>query len=302
MRPCVQALRGPVRGEATQGHSATTVRIMRRGQVQNYLTPSLVIGTCLSLISAFALLLFDITDFGVSFLIGLTGTTMAAVIDLLDRTEYASLFRTPAWLRHEIARLGVAAQAAVSHGATVLDEELQAVIARAAGDVEMLANGRMERNASDTRHMLTVTAAASRRIAAVTTVNQRDDIGWINWWSTDFGKRYWQANIDAIRRGVEIHRVFVYDELNDKLSALAAEQRRAGVKVYLISAADITPPYRANVIVWDDTCTWEVRMDAFASITGNVFSYNRLDLARCRELVETLIVRAREGEDDISEP
>jgi hypothetical protein len=222
---------------------------------------------------------------------------MAAVVDLLDRSEYASLFRTPPWLRHEVARLGVAAQGVLSHRVGVLDEELRAVVARAAGDVEMLANGRMERNDSDTRHMLTLTTAASGRIAAVTTVNQRDESGWFSWWSTEFGKRYWQANVDALQRGVEIHRVFVYERLDDRLKALAAEQRRAGAKVYLMAADDVAPPYRANVIVWDDTCTWEARMDAYANITGNLFSYNPLDLARCRELVETLIVRARASDD-----
>jgi hypothetical protein len=44
---------------------------MRGRAAGNFLTPSLVVGTLLSVISAFLLLVFDVTDFGLSFVIGL---------------------------------------------------------------------------------------------------------------------------------------------------------------------------------------------------------------------------------------
>ncbi|HEV7762550.1 MAG TPA: hypothetical protein VGO78_26255 [Acidimicrobiales bacterium] len=217
---------------------------MRRGPVSNLLTPSLVIGTLLSVVSAFLLLLFDVTDFGLSFVIGLTGTTLAAVVDLIERSEYADVFRAPPWLRHEVARLGQSAQRVLAHGVPALDDELQAVVTRAAGDVELLANGRMERTASDTRHMLVLTAGAARRIAAITVVSQRDGANRVGWWATDFGKRYWQANLEALARGVAIDRAFVYESLDDGLEALADEQRQAGVNVFLMDAAGLAPQYR----------------------------------------------------------
>jgi hypothetical protein len=270
---------------------------MRRGPVSNLLTPSLVIGTLLSVVSAFLLLLFDVTDFGLSFVIGLTGTTLAAVVDLIERSEYADVFRAPPWLRHEVARLGQSAQRVLAHGVPALDDELQAVVTRAAGDVELLANGRMERTASDTRHMLVLTAGAARRIAAITVVSQRDGANRVGWWATDFGKRYWQANLEALARGVAIDRAFVYESLDDGLEALADEQRQAGVNVFLMDAAGLAPQYRANTIVWDATCAWEARMDAYGNITGNLFSYSPLDLARCGDIIETLLVQARQREN-----
>jgi hypothetical protein len=167
-------------------------------------------------------------------------------------------------------------------------------VTRAAGDVELLANGRMERSASDTRHMLVLTAGATRRIRAITNVNPLDGSNRVSWWSTDFGKRYWQANVDALARGVAIDRVFVYERLDADLEDLADAQRQAGASVYLIDAKGLPPQYRTNVIVWDDTCAWEARMDAYANITGNLFSYSPLDLARCGDLVDTLVVQANQ--------
>ena len=268
---------------------------MRR-RPDNFLTPSLVVGTLLSVVSAFLLLLFDVTDFGLSFAIGLGGTTLAAAVDLIDRSEYADVFRAPWWLRQEVARIGQSAQRVLAHGVDALDEELRAVVTRAAGDIELLANGRMERDASDTRHLLVLTTTARRRIAGVTNVSQRDGASRLDWWTSDFGRRYWQANVDALARGVVIDRVFVYELLDEALEAIAEEQRRAGVCVYLMPAADVAPQYRANVVVWDDRCTWEARMDAYANITRNMFSYSPLDVTRCGDIVETLLVQARRDE------
>jgi hypothetical protein len=216
---------------------------MRGRAAGNFLTPSLVVGTLLSVISAFLLLVFDVTDFGLSFVIGLGGMTLAAAIDLIDRSEYADVFRAPTWLRTEVARLGQLSQQVLGHRVDMLDAELRAVVNRAVGDIEQLANGRMERAGSDTRHMLVLTAESRRRIAGITNVARRGGASRVDWWSSDFGQRYWQANIDALARGVAIERVFVYEHLDDQLQAIADEQRRAGVAVHLIDAAAVAPQY-----------------------------------------------------------
>ncbi len=262
--------------------------------MHNFLTPSLVVGTFLSLITGFLLLVFDVTDFGMSLTIGLVGTTLAAAVDLIDRSEYAAVFRAPPWLRHEVARLGQAAQGVLAHGVPALDDELQAVVTRAAGDVEMLANGRMERSGPASRHMLGLTVATTRRIAAVTMVNERYGNGSVDWWSSEFGRRYWQANVDALERGVVIDRVFIHEKLGQGLRDLAEVQRAAGVNVYLLEADQIAPTFRTNAVIWDDTCTWEARLDAYGNVTGNLFSYSPLDVARLHDLVDTAIVQAHQ--------
>jgi hypothetical protein len=267
---------------------------MRGRALGNFLTPSLVVGTLLSIVSAFLLLAFDVTDFGTSFAIGLAGMTLSAAIDLIDRAEYADVFRAPTWLRSEVARVGHLSQQVLGHRVDTLDAELRAVVTRAVGDIEQLANGRMERSGSDTRHMLVLTAEARRRISGVTNVTRRGGASRVDWWSSDFGQRYWRANVEALARGVVVERVFVYEQLDDQLQAIAEEQRRAGVAVHLIDAAAVAPQYRANVVVWDDRCAWEARMDAYANITGNLYSYSPLDVRRCGDVVATLLVQARE--------
>jgi hypothetical protein len=73
------------------------------------------------------------------------------------------------------------------------------------------------------------------------------------------------------------------------------EPTLSGHAVYLMKAADVAPQYRTNIVVWDDVCAWEARLDAYSNVTSNLFSYSPLDLKRCGDIVDTLLVQAREA-------
>jgi hypothetical protein len=271
---------------------------MRRPNLlSSYLSPSLVFGTLLSVATALLLLLFDVTEFGISFLIGLTGTCLAAVLDLIDRSEFATIFKGPSWLRGEVARLGELAQAVSGRNVAVLDEELRAIVTRAVRDAEIVAGGRVEREGSDSRLMLDLVAKCERRLSATTNIARGKGASRLAWWESEFGKRYWQENVKALARGVTIERVFIYESLDARLTELVERQRRAGVNACLIDATSVPSAYRTNVAVFDAFCAWEARMDAYSLITHNVFSYGPVDIRRTQETVDTLIVRARSGED-----
>jgi hypothetical protein len=265
----------------------------RRSFLGTYLSPSLVVGTLLSVATALLLLVFDVTDFGTSFIIGLSGTCLAAVLDLIDRSEFATIFRAPSWLRSEVARLGELSQQVLARNVEVLDEELRAIVTRAVRDAEVVAGGRFERDGTDNRHMLDLVAKCERRLSATTNIARGKGASRLEWWESEFGKRYWQENVKALARGVTIERVFIYEALDDRLSELVERQRRAGVHACLIEADSVPSAYRTNVAVFDTSCAWEARMDAYSLITHNVFSYGPVDIRRTQEIVDTLMVRAR---------
>src|SRR5439155_15426634 len=60
----------------------------------------------------------------------------------------------------------------------------------------------------------------TKRLMCVTSVPSVD----MSWWQAPIGRQYWQVQLDALRRGVEIRRVFIYEEWTDDLDALAHEQ------------------------------------------------------------------------------
>jgi len=267
---------------------------MRRASAfNNYMTPSLVIGTLISILSAFLLQVFNVTDFGVSFVIGLSGMSLSAALDLIDRSEYAAIFKAPPWLRSEVARLGDLAQGVLERNVRALDDELRSVVTTAISEAGVLASGRLERDATDTRMLLDLVSRCEIRLAAMTNIAERGGASRLDWWQSEFGRRYWEANCQALARGVTIDRVFLYEVLDDGLLDIVRIQREAGVNAYLIEALAVPSQYRGNLAVFDDVCAWESRMDAYATITRNVFYYATSDIKRCKDLVDTLVVRAK---------
>lgn len=268
----------------------------RPGFMTSLLTPSLVVGTLLSIVTSLLLFMAGVTDFGMSFVITLSGISLAAVVDVIDRNEYASLFKAPHWLRHDVGKFGSLATEVLGHGHPVLEDELKAVIARCIADVEVVASGRVERPADDTRMMLEMAGKCHGRIAATTNVALRDGANRLTWWESQFGRRYWDANTLAMQRGVVVDRVFIYEKMDDNLRKLADSQRAAGANVYLIQVNEVAGPFRINAVVWDDECCWEAKMDAYSNITANLFSYSKVDIKRLSEIVDTLILHAQRSD------
>lgn len=266
--------------------------------LNNYLTPSLVVGTLLSIATAIGLLIFDVTDFGVSFIIGLSGMSLAAILDLIDRSEYVSLFKAPAWLRAELATFGEISHKIAEMRINVLDEELHAIFTTAVRDAEAIAQGRLERDGTDPRHLLSLVSSATSRIAAITNIADASGSSRLEWWDGDFGKRYWKANLDAIQRGVTIDRVFIYDVLDTRLTEFVRAQCRDGVNAYLIQAGKVSPSHRTNLASFDEFCAWEARMDAVGQTTGNSYFYNRIDIMKRISQVDSVLVNAEPGQPD----
>lgn len=275
----------------------STVITMRRSHVlNNYLTPSLVVGTLLSIATALLLLMFDITDLGISFVVGISGMSLSAALDLIDRSEYASIFKAPSWLRGEVARLGELSQDVLALNITVLEDELRSIVSAAVREAEAVASGRLERNEADARHLLDLAACAKTRIAATTNIAGPGGSSRLEWWDSEFGRRYWLANKAAIARGVKIDRVFIYEALDQRLLDFVESQCAAGVNACLIDVNTVIASHRTNLAVFDDTCAWEARMDAYGHVTRNIFCYHTVDVKHRLVQVDSLLVQARSGQ------
>ncbi|MGC4773025.1 hypothetical protein ACLQ25_29135 [Micromonospora sp. DT44] len=131
--------------------------------------------------------------------------------------------------------------------------------------------------------LLDLTGAASGveslRLDALTNAMPRAS-GELSWWRSEIGRRYWEANVEALRLGVRITRVFVYATLTDEVSDLAGRQRAAGARVGLLPFGAVGPHLLVNLTLWDSSSWWEARMTAHGEIGENQFSVNRADVER----------------------
>jgi hypothetical protein len=232
-----------------------------------YLDPVALTGIALSMVVS---LLLDVTGAagGVdSFQACLMGITISLVLDSIVRAErrfrIRDLIAATPWLDKVLGPLADAtAQVERRYAGTVVESEARSRYAALGADLDELCHGRIRRSRDDYEYLLRSTRECGRTLHAVTNVLAERSGHGMDWWSGGIGRDYWQANLDAIGRGVRISRIFIYTELTAELIELAAAQEEGGVQVGFAAAGDLDPEMLHNLAIWDDASAWEARLNA----------------------------------------
>lgn len=124
----------------------------------------------------------------------------------------------------------------------------------------------------------------TRRTMCATSVPTVD----LDWWRQPVGRQYWQAQLEALARGVTIRRVFIYDTWTDGLDALAREQAAAGVTVRRIRGDRLAPNLRIITAIWDGTCGHELSYTAGGDANADSFTVSPPDLDRLMRQFEAI--------------
>lgn len=123
----------------------------------------------------------------------------------------------------------------------------------------------------------------------------------LTWWLEPVGRQYWQAQVDALQRGVEIRRVFIYHDWSDELDVLAREQVKAGVHVRRVHADRLPVAMRVITGVWDGSCGHELSYTAGGEAVHDSFTVSPPDLERLSRQFE-MIERSAEELDEPDTP
>lgn len=248
--------------------------------------PIAVVGIAISVALAVSLDLTNAASGVESLLAGLMGATITLVLDLGARTERG--FRLRGQL-DAVDWLGPAVLPIVDSAAAIArqypDSEISAEARRhfrlLAAELDGLRRGRISRPHGDYEHLIGGALACRTRLDAVTNILP-DGARGPDWWSSEVGRRYWQANLAALGRGVAVTRIFVHAGLTDALRELVETQRRAGVTVGLVARSDVEPALRLNMALFDDRTAWEARMSADGEIVENLLHVCDSDVDRLR--------------------
>lgn len=252
--------------------------------------PVALIGIALSVFLSVTLDLTNAATGVESLLAGLMGITISLVVDSLARAERRFHLRTlldgPPWLVRATPQLvGAVREAAEQHAGTRVAAEARRRYEEFRLEMEQLAAGRIIRRGDDDEDLVGATRDCTRQLIGLTNVMPRVS-GELSWWRGDVGRRYWEANLAALARGVQITRIFLYATLTDELSELVERQRRAGVRVGLLPLGMVSPHLHVNLAVWDGSSCWEARMTAHGEISENQFSVNRSDVERLTRIFQ----------------
>jgi hypothetical protein len=253
--------------------------------------PIAVLGIALSAALSISLDLTGAATGVESLLAGLMGTTISLLVDSLARAERRFHLRTlmdgAPWLTSAMVPIVENTKQAIeNYPGTRVALEARRRFDRIRTDTDQLRLGRITRLGGDYQDLLGATRTAATRLDTLSNVMPRAS-GELSWWNSEIGRHYWAVNLEAMRRGVRITRIFAYARLTDDLQQLFDLQRSAGVRVGLLPLGTVDKSLHLNLAVWDGTSAWEGRMSAHGEISENQFTVNPDDLDRLIGAFET---------------
>ncbi|HYN97246.1 MAG TPA: hypothetical protein VES42_25690 [Pilimelia sp.] len=268
----------------------------RTGGLAEFVNPIVLTGLALSVASSAALDLTGAASGVESLLACLLGAAITLILDSTARAEARFELRgsleSADWLRGEVRSLAASVREITErHPAPEISAETLRRFVQLRVDLDDLRQGRIIRPGADAETLLSATTACRDRLEAVTNVPGAGPGA--RWWHSPLGRRYWEANLAALARGVSITRVFICDGVDAELAAILDEQRAAGVVPVVVDRDRLAPEFHVNVAVWDRRCAWTADMNAHGHVIGHVFSVQDRDVRRLREVFETCLGTAR---------
>lgn len=151
----------------------------------------------------------------------------------------------------------------------VAEKELE----RARQHLTTLQNGQFRADAADSTILFDQTDRAERIMLA--TFLQRFDL---QWWSSELGRHYWSVNQQASERGVEIRRIFIYDEWTPELEQIVREQREAGIEVMAVAGERVPRDCRVAMVIWDDRLVYQGELNSDGETINVIYSVSKADV------------------------
>jgi hypothetical protein len=270
---------------------ATTLPPVDGGRLRPFLEPVTVVGTLLSILAGLVSFISGDSDVVLGVVVGLSVQAIALLVQIILRLEanVARLGRSGAllakiesvpWLpdRVDIFCTDIAT-IEEKYPNTLVPGALQRVLDGLEVRLNELERGHLYVDSYDPGLKLEL-LKQSPSILRTTSLQPQDLV----WHRSDVGRRYWAAQLDALARGWEIQRIFIYDTWSGDLDSLAGERKSAGVRVKRILTGELPSGLLVDVTTWGNTHVYEWRVRAEGTTTLDRFSVNEVDIRRCGDL------------------
>jgi hypothetical protein len=113
-----------------------------------------------------------------------------------------------------------------------------------------------------------------------------------DWWTCPTGQTYLQVNAEAIARGAQIERVFVYETWDEKAAELANAQLQIGIRLYRVARAQLSAELLRNMVIYDRTFLVEDEVDLNGSVTGCLHAVNETTVRGAMSAFERIKLEA----------
>lgn len=231
----------------------------------------LLIGVAISVVLAVLLALVTSTTVLLGVCIGLVGTVLALVYDLLRRFEHrievedqrsvlmAAVDDTP-WLLADLREIATSAKSVLKRdrSALLFIDLMRAELGDTRSFLQDLNRGQIRVPAGDATPMANQIDLVQDSVLA-TTIPECDN----SWWLSPAGRDYLDRNRRAIlERNVNIERIVLWEEGSPDLAQIVAEQQEAGVRLLFVQRSILSDDLKTSMAIYDEVIYHDIVFNA----------------------------------------
>jgi hypothetical protein len=259
--------------------------------IDKFLAAGIVASIMLSL-----LLYFSGVDTISSLIIGLLGSILTLQIDQIARVEQSSeRIEQKSDLAHkidnsqhfrdllrELISKTVQAENTISNDFFMNRAAIE--IERTRDFMDELSKGRLRTGQNENDLILQLLDRATSQMIVISLASAND-----MWWDSPMGKKFWEANLAAIQRKLQIIRVFVFDKQTPEREKIMKKQASQGIKVFWVKQDELPLELRASLAIFDDKVGYQIIQTSDGSASGYIFTMDESDIRRMKRVAERVI-------------
>jgi hypothetical protein len=115
-----------------------------------------------------------------------------------------------------------------------------------------------------------------------------------DWWNTPWGRQYESLNIEAVKRGVKVKRIFIIssDAELEKVRPYLDRQTTNGIEIRIVRSAQLSTKVTSDLLALDDTLGGELRLTPDKGMKEAEFFTSRRDIDRLKREIRTIELNA----------
>jgi len=106
------------------------------------------------------------------------------------------------------------------------------------------------------------------------------------------GDEYQRLNLEAVDRGVEVERIFIYTEWTGEIDERIRKQAVAGVHTLRVHEAALRSELRSDMAIWDESYGSELSFNASGEIVDSYVTFSPQDVGRLLERYNRIRTKA----------
>lgn len=258
---------------------------------------TILIGVIVSIASSIILLLLGIDEI-TSLTVGLLGIVISLLVELhgankrLEVKIFEALELTADLQKNNFAKKRIAK--IIRSWGKIIEGDLHPLLnnvaklytQQAVDQLTSIAGGEIHVTSGDYGWMRVIMDEAQSDIRALSTIS-------LDFWNSNAGRRWKQLNYEAVKRGIKITRVFLYDTVDEPLTILMTEMQQKGIQVYLIKTDLLPKGHHIPMLIADNNLLW-ISDNSSGVIEQQYFTVREEHILKHKNIFERVLMESEE--------